>query len=441
MTRRLNVLLSAYACNPYRGSEEGVGWGWAQMIAKRHDVHVITAAYQREPIERWAAEHPGELDGISFHYVSHKWWHYSPTPGWTFIESSALKPIMNLAYGSWLKEAHRVAANLHSEHRFDLVHLVTYVGFRFPGRYWRMDLPLVWGPIGGLENTPWRFLPLFGVGGSIYYAGRNLINSLQKLWLRGPKRSFRKARGGIIAATEGMRREILRCYGEESEIVCEIGVSPAARPEPSTREPGQPLKIAWSGEHLPGKALPLLLRALAEIGTDVDWRLTILGKGACTEKWRSLALKAGVDDRCTWTGWVERADALERLSDSHVFVITSLKDLTSTVLLEALGQGVPVICPDHCGFANVVTADCGIKLPVESPQQLAGDIAQAIRKLAADERERRRLADGALRRSCAFDWESKGHQVDAVYARVAFDDSTAAAGSRSRGRPTSRVAT
>ncbi len=47
------------------------------------------------------------------------------------------------------------------------------------------------------------------------------------------------------------------------------------------------------------------------------------------------------------------------------FVITSLKDLTSTVLLEALAQGVPVICPDHCGFADVVTGECGLKIPME----------------------------------------------------------------------------
>ena len=35
LTRRLKILISAYACNPYKGSEEGVGWGWVTAIARR----------------------------------------------------------------------------------------------------------------------------------------------------------------------------------------------------------------------------------------------------------------------------------------------------------------------------------------------------------------------------------------------------------------------
>ena len=56
-----------------------------------------------------------------------------------------------------------------------------------------MDIPLVWGPIGGLENTPWRFLPSMGPSGCLFFAGRNVINSLQRRFLPGPKRSFAKA--------------------------------------------------------------------------------------------------------------------------------------------------------------------------------------------------------------------------------------------------------
>jgi glycosyltransferase involved in cell wall biosynthesis len=417
MGRRLKVLLSAYACNPYRGSEDGVGWGWARAAATRHDVHVLTAEFQRQEIERWCAEHPEDGPVPRFHYVPRRAWHYRPTRAWRFVASSPLKPAMNFAYALWLREAHRMAERLHARHRFDLVHLVTYVGFRFPGRYWRMDLPLVWGPIGGIENTPWRLLPLLGLRGAAYYAVRNFINSAQKRLLRGPRRAFRKARGGILAATEGVRSEILRCYGEESEVLCEVGTPPLAVAAPTTRNPGEPLRIAWSGEHLPGKALPLLLRALP--GVAADWRLTVLGAGPCTRRWRALARRLGLESRCVWTGWVHRAAALERLRSSHLFVITSLKDLTSTVLLEALGCGLPVVCPNHCGFSDVVTPDCGVKLALASPGRFVRDLTRAIESLAADEGLRQRLAAGALRRSRDFTWDRKAQQLDAVYARVA----------------------
>ena len=32
-TRPAHVLVAAYACNPFRGSEEAVGWDWVRSIA------------------------------------------------------------------------------------------------------------------------------------------------------------------------------------------------------------------------------------------------------------------------------------------------------------------------------------------------------------------------------------------------------------------------
>ena len=50
--RRLKVLVSAYACEPNRGSESGIGWNWVREISKSCDVWVITRANNRPLIER-----------------------------------------------------------------------------------------------------------------------------------------------------------------------------------------------------------------------------------------------------------------------------------------------------------------------------------------------------------------------------------------------------
>lgn len=36
----MKILLSAYACEPNKGSEPGVGWSWATEYAKQHQVWV-----------------------------------------------------------------------------------------------------------------------------------------------------------------------------------------------------------------------------------------------------------------------------------------------------------------------------------------------------------------------------------------------------------------
>jgi glycosyltransferase involved in cell wall biosynthesis len=395
-----------------------VGWGWIKAIASRHEVDVITAEYHREDIERAVAAGDAALRNVRFHFVPETWWHYRPTRSWKLIENTALKPIMNLAYSGWQADAHRLACKLPAGVGFDLVHLITYVGFRFPGRFWRMDIPLVWGPIGGLENTPWKFLPMMGPVGCFYFAGRNVYNFLQKLLLPGPKRSFAKASGSIIAATSGIRREIWRWYGQDSHVICEIGPPDRIAAAPSLRGAGEPLRLIWSGVHQPRKALPLLLKALALLGGRVDWRLTVLGSGRGTTGWKWLARKLGIGAKCLWPGWIPRDEAVRFMTQAHVHVITSLQDLTSTVLLEALAAGLPVICPDSCGFADVVTPDCGLKFPVQSPRQVIVDLAAAIERLASDEAGRRRLAAGALRRVLDFSWENKARELDEIYQRA-----------------------
>ena len=325
---------------------------------------------------------------------------------------------MNSAYKLWQRDAYRLASELHKQHQFDLVHQLTYVGFRFPGHLWKLNIPFVWGPIGGIENTPWRFLPSLGLHGCIYYLGRNIINSLHRSFLISPKRAFSKARGGIIAATEGIRCEILRWYNEDSEVICEIGPPSAIADEYTRRISGESLRLSWSGQHLPGKALPLLLRALAILPAEIKWTLEVLGKGPCTDKWQGLAHRLGIEDRCQWHGWLSREEAIHVIHRSHIFVITSLKDLTSTVLLEALSQGVPVICPDHCGFSTVINHDCGIKVPLHSPRQVQVGIAAAILRLINDEEERRRIAQGALKRIKDFSWERKAEVINSLYKKV-----------------------
>jgi len=331
MPRRLRVLVSAYACNPYRGSEQGVGWGWANAATRNHDVWVLTAEHNRADIEKAVAAQPKRYRSMRFHYI--------PRTRWRALEK-VWKPAYLWTYELWQREAYRAGLELHRKVRFDLAHLVTYVTFRSPGHLWKLGIPFVWGPIGALQNTPWRLLPMMGLKGCVHFAGRNVINSLHKAFLPGPKQAFRQA-VTVIAATEGVRRQIKRWYGRDSEVICEIGAPSVIASNFTRREPREPLRLAWSGLHQAGKGLPLLLGALPALNPHVQWTLDILGAGGCTSMWRRVAGKLGLDGRCRWHGWVPREAAISVVSRAHVFVITSLKELTSSVLLEALSQGVP----------------------------------------------------------------------------------------------------
>ena len=53
MNQLARILLSAYACEPDRGSEPGVGWSWAVELSRLgHQVWVLTRTDNRTAIER-----------------------------------------------------------------------------------------------------------------------------------------------------------------------------------------------------------------------------------------------------------------------------------------------------------------------------------------------------------------------------------------------------
>ena len=173
------------------------------------------------------------------------------------------------------------------------------------------------------------------------------------------------------------------------------------------------MKIAWSGTHTNGKALPILIKAMALIPNLQTSELPnlnliivdVLGIGPKTDAWKKLAKKCGVDGRFIWHGWIQKDEAVKIVSEADIFVITSLKDLTSAVLMEAIGNGKPVVCLDHCGFATVIDETCGIKIPLGKPQDIIKGFAEAIIRLTNDE-YRKQLSAGALKRAEEYRWSA-----------------------------------
>ncbi len=92
-----------------------------------------------------------------------------------------------------------------------------------------------------------------------------------------------------------------------------------------------------------------------------------------------------------WRGWLPLAEALQLYASADLFVFTSLRDTSGTVVLEALSRGLPVICLDHQGVRDLITPECGIKVPVTRPSEVIAGLAEAITKLARDPDRREQL--------------------------------------------------
>jgi len=304
---------------------------------------------------------------------------------------------------------------LHSKVGFDLVHQLNMVGFREPGYLWSMNLPFVWGPVGGMGLFPWRFLTKVGLYGAIYYLGYNFYNLMHMNFLGRPRSAAIAAGLGLIAATSDNQAGALKYWGCQSTILSEVGFSGQPVKSINARRKSDPFRIVWSGIHVPRKALNLGLEALKGIPPDVDWHLDILGVGRETASWTRMSRRYGIANRCKFHGLLPREAALKVMHNAHVCLVTSLRDITSTVIVEALSLGLPVVCPDHCGFKDAINEKCGIKIPIGSPHQLVEDMAGALERLARDETYRRSLARGAIKRAGEFTWNMKVAVLEKIY--------------------------
>ena len=63
----MNILLSAYACEPFRGSEPAVGWNWAQELSKQgHKVYVVTRKNNESNINKYFKNKSKKIEFIYY---------------------------------------------------------------------------------------------------------------------------------------------------------------------------------------------------------------------------------------------------------------------------------------------------------------------------------------------------------------------------------------
>ena len=406
----MRILLSAYACRPDRGSEPALGWNWARSLSRHGEVHVLTAARNRPSIESGSGPEPG--GSPVFHFV----------PELVPAGVAGRLGLGWLLYYAWQWQAYRLAAKLHRERPFDISHHVTYGSWRVPSFLWKLDIPFVWGPVGGGQNPPPGFGGLLGVRGRLFQAWRRVWQSLSRLdpFLR---LSCRLAAVILIAntATKTILPHVSRSKGRLMlGVGCEPGGQTLARKK---RSPREPFRLLWISEMAAWKGLPLLLHALARIERPERPRVTIVGDGRERSRWQALATRLDLAECTTFSGHVSDARVREAFAEAHALVFTSLVETSGTVVLEGMAAGLAVIVLDWGGPAEMVAADSGMSIFPHFPEQVEVELAAAIQSLSADPERCRRLGEAAQQRvRSLLGWRRKARQAKDLYEEILRSD-------------------
>ena len=104
---------------------------------------------------------------------------------------------------------------------------------------------------------------------------------------------------------------------------------------------------------------------------------------------------------------------------AQIFLYPSMKDAGAWVLFEAMAAGLPVVCLDYAGPAEIIDDNCGIKIPIEHHDQVIAQLSHALAKLLASPKIKRNMGNAARRRlKDSFHWNSKGESLSKFYHQI-----------------------
>ena len=406
----LKILINAYACSPGMGSEPGMAWNWVMNLAKYCELYIITEGEFREKIE---AVVPTLEQGENMHF------YYNP------VSDEIRKMCWNQGdwrfykhYRQWQWKTYLMAKDICEKEKIDVLHQLNMIGFREPGYLWKLSqengVPFVWGPVDAKDKFPVAYLDGASIKTKLFIRLKNVITVLQ---LRLSKRVRKAAEQAsvVFSASSNSQHSLKKYMGIDSPLLNETGCYVMERPV-ENKTTKDCFDVLWVGKMDFRKQLSLALKAVAQTGNS-KLRLHIVG-GGDEKPYKSLAAQLGIAERCEWHGAVSHSEVQTLMTESDVFLFTSVAEGTPHVVLEAIGNNLPVVCFDTCGQGDSVNDSVGRKIPLSTPSRSVREFAKILNELEGNRELLKRMSENCRQRKLELSWEVKAKHVVDWYNKI-----------------------
>lgn len=409
----MKVLINAYACSPGMGSEPGMAWNWVVNLAKFCELYIITEGEFREKID---AVVPTLEQGGNMHF------YYNP------VSDEIRKMCWNQGdwrfykyYRQWQWKTYLMAKDICEKERIDVLHQLNMIGFREPGYLWKLSkengVPFVWGPIGGLKQFPTAYLKGAGLKMQLFMRLKNFLNIWQLKHEKRVDEALKTARL-LMSSIPDSYRALKKYKGLESMVIPETGCF-LSDDISTARFDNEEFHIMWVGKFDFRKQLPLALQAVA-LAKNPKLKLDVYGSGSVgqVEMAKRMGEELGISQQFIWYGNQKNDVVMEAMRKAQLFFFTSVNEDTSTVVLEAVSNRLPVVCFDACGMSAVIDASVGRKIALSHPSQSAHDFARILNELEGNRSLLRQLSENCKQRQMELSWEVKARKIVEEYERI-----------------------
>lgn len=405
------ILITAYAVNPFKGSENGMGWRFVEEASREYKVIAITRKNNLPEINRFIQEHGEEVH----HNV--KWVGYD-LPYWARWWKKG-EWLALFYYVLWQRFIVSFIRKKGLE--FDLVHNLNFHNDWTPSFLWKLDAPFLWGPIGHHPPIPKAFIkPIYGF--KAWFSDRlksGIKESFRKL-IPGLKKTAKKA-DHILAMHPGVAPK-LGLAPDSWTLLPSVGTEWVA---PQEHLPQDTFSLISVGRFIPLKGFDITISAFAHFyhtltpEAQKHVELKLVGKGPSQALLEKLAEELGVSDVVKFIPWMDRSVLLEEYRKAQAFIFPSHEG-AGMVVAEALSYSLPVICLDNVGPGAFIDKACGLTANYkEGYEGVVKTLGNHITTLHQQPDTRNAMAKAARQRfENTFDWKAKGAQLRAIYANL-----------------------
>lgn len=400
------ILATTYAVNPYKGSEDGMGWNFVLQIARFNKVIAITRENNRQAIEEYMGQNPNDV-------YSNMTFLYFDLPFWMRFWKKGNRGAM-FYYLLWQKGIVSFIKN--QKIQYDIVHNVNFHNDWSPSFLWKLGKPFVWGPVGHHPLIPSQYLAKYS----------------KKYWIKDRltwmvKQYFWKFSYNLHRCKN--QASHIWCMNESVPEILELSNNFSVNPSVATQDFGweknqanEHFTVISAGRFVPLKGFDLTIEAFAKMIKSMPYedkkncRLILVGSGPEEVMLQKICVKNNIEHQVKFISWLERDVLMHMFKTSSVFLFPSHEG-AGMVVAEALSFGLPVICLQNEGPGEFINETCGIKIKMSNYDYTTEALSEALTSLYFDSNKRNKLRVGARKRfENIFHWDRRGEQLQKIYA-------------------------
>lgn len=407
----INVLVNAYACAPNMGSEPGMAWNWIINLAKYCKLYVITEGEWKNEIESTLLT--SEIkDNVQFYYlpvsdeIRQMCWNQGD---WRFYYH----------YRRWQKKAYKQALEIIKNHPIDILHQLNMIGFREPGYLWKIKtIPFVWGPIDAKEGFPVLYLKNASFKIKLFIKIKNRITQLQLLGSYRVKQAIKNA-NEVFSASSNTKATLSKYFNRESILLNETGCYVSDVKNVKFSNQNETLNLLWVGKFDFRKQLELALLVIEKL-KHLDIIIHIVGKNDDEEGiyFQKVAFDLGISDKCKWYGLIPHQKVQELMQFCDLFFFTSVAEGTPHVVLESIGNKLPVVCFNTCGQGDVINENVGAKVELSTMEKSIEEFTSILSKFYKNRTMIRDLSDACEAHQVMHSWNQKAKIMVDTYKKI-----------------------